>query len=431
MTEIDATHTGSAPRPWARSVTHRLWLLSEATRILDFYQYAVIQAQGGFHDLDDFGRPLPTGWPPMPVPGFTLFQTTRMVHCFALAHLMGRPGAADVVDHGMDALWQMHRDSEHGGYYWHNSLDGVLDDSKQAYGHAFVLLAAATAKCAGHPDADRLLSDISDVLDTRFWEKNTGAMAEEFDRDWTPRSDYRGQNSNMHLVEGLMAACEATGERGYLRMAESIADVIVNQAARLNSWRIPEHYDRHWTIDRDYDGGVFRPYGSLPGHWLEWSRLLVQLWEVGGRQHPWMPEAATILFGKAIEEGWDPLQGGFYLTVGWDGAPVDRDRYWWPCNEGSAAAAVLGHWSDDPLYHDWYRTIWNWCERHLIDRDSGGWRHQLNDDLVPSVNPWYGKPDIFHAFQSCLLPLISPTHGLGLTLRDHGIHLDSDSMIGR
>ena len=62
---------------------------------------------------------------------------------------------------------------------------GPRERDKLAYGHAFVLLAASSAKCAGHPDADRLLADVSEVLETRFWEAGVGASAEEFREDWS------------------------------------------------------------------------------------------------------------------------------------------------------------------------------------------------------------------------------------------------------
>ena len=125
-----------------------------------------------------------------------------MVHCFAIARLMGRPGADRFIDHGMEFLWNGHRDAKNGGYFWGVGEDGPSDPLKQAYGHAFVLLAASSAKVVGHPDADRLLADVSEVLRTRFWEKQHGAVAEEFAADWQPISNYRGQNSNMHLTEG-------------------------------------------------------------------------------------------------------------------------------------------------------------------------------------------------------------------------------------
>jgi mannose/cellobiose epimerase-like protein (N-acyl-D-glucosamine 2-epimerase family) len=410
--DVDAP---AGPR-WTSQSSHRLWLLEEANRLLDFYQDASINPKGGFFDLDDFGAPLPTGWPPAPAPTRNLFQTTRIVHCYSIAHLMGRPGASRMVDHGMDFLWNGHRDSEHGGYHWSSGYKAPLNAAKVAYGHAFVLLAASSAKAAGHPDADRLLADISQVLDRHFWEEEYGAIREDFHPDWTPVENYRGQNSNMHLTEALMAAFEATGETLYLERAERVATLLIAKITAGNDWRLPEHYDERWQIDFKYDRDVFRPFGSTIGHWLEWSRLLLQLWALSGKRSDWMKEAAVTLFDKAVAEGWDAAKGGFYFTVGWDGKPVDRDRYWWPCTEGIGAAAYLADVTGEPKYEGWYRRIWDWCDEHLIDREAGSWRHQLNDDLEPVVDPWFGKPDLYHSLQATLIPLLpttgSITHGL-------------------
>ena len=42
----------------------------------------------------------------------------------------------------------------------------MTDGSKQAYGHAFVLLAASSAKLVGHPLADQMLADVTQALQT-------------------------------------------------------------------------------------------------------------------------------------------------------------------------------------------------------------------------------------------------------------------------
>ena len=82
-----------------------------------------------------------------------------------------------------------------------------------------------------------------------------------------------------------MAAFEATGDRSWLDMAESIATLIIGKRAAENGWRVAEHFNEKWELDRDYaNGDVFRPYGTTPGHSLEWTRLLLQLWELGGRR---------------------------------------------------------------------------------------------------------------------------------------------------
>jgi mannose/cellobiose epimerase-like protein (N-acyl-D-glucosamine 2-epimerase family) len=387
---------------------HRAWLMDQARELFAFFQPAAINPAGGFYALDDHGQPLPPPGPRGQVRN--LHEATRMVHCYAMAHLMGLPGADRMVDQGMEFTWSRHRDTVDGGYFWGVDDVGPANDTKQAYGHAFVLLAASSAKVIGHPDADRMLSDVSEVLLRRFWDAEAGATTEEYSRDWQPLGPYRGQNSNMHLTEALMAAFEATGDRTYLTMAERIADLIINCHARAEGWRVAEHFHADWSVDRDYAGDpMFRPAGTTPGHALEWSRLLVQLWELGARAHPWMAEAAQALFLHTCEIGWDKARGGFFYTLGWDDRPARSDRYWWPCAEGIAAASVLRQVSGDPRFEVWYRRIWSFVTTHVIDHRDGAWWPELDDDLRPVNRVFTGKPDLYHAVQACLIPLLPAT----------------------
>jgi sulfoquinovose isomerase len=411
----------AGPR-WAETPTHRAWLLKQAGALFDFFEPQVVNPLGGFHDLDDSGRAVAPGYGAGGAPARQLHGTTRMVHAFSIAWLMGRPGADRVVDHGMAFLWDGHRDPVNGGYSWGVGYGGPTDPAKQAYGHAFVLLAASSAKVAGHPDADRLLADVSEIIRTRFWEETHGASAEEFAADWKSLGPYRGQNSNMHLTEALMAAFEATEDSTYLRMAERIAELIIRRHAADHDWRVPEHYTEGWEVDCDYSGSpVFRPYGTTPGHALEWARLVLTLWELGNRRLDWLPGAARALFARATEDGWDRELGGFYYTLEWDGRPRIRDRYWWPCCEAIGAAAVLNAIDRDPRYEAWYREIWSFVAAHFLDRDNGGWRAQLDAGLRPNEGPFFGKIDIYHALQACLVPLLPTSRGIARGVATEGV----------
>ena len=391
--------------PWRRREAHRRWLETQADRLFAFYETGSLDPAGGFFTLDAEGRPIASE------AARPLHQTSRMAHCAAIGCLLGRPGAADLLDHAMDSLWRRHRDAKHGGYVWSFDADGPRERDKLAYGHGFVLLAGASAKCAGHPDADRLIADITQVLETRFWEAGPGASAEEFRDDWAPLSDYRGQNANMHLTEALMAAFEATGEREYLNKAERISDLIVRRRAAEADWRVPEHYRSDWTVDLQYLGSdMFRPFGYTPGHALEWTRLALQLWALGGKRLDWLPDAARRLFAQAVAQGWDGARGGLYYTLEYDGRPRVRDRLWWPICEGIGAAHFLNALDGDAFPEVWYRRFWDFAARRLIDARNGGWRCQLDDELAPTTGYFVGKPDIYHALQACLIPLY-PTNG--------------------
>ena len=408
--------TPTSVAKWTALPYHRSWLLGQASGLFDFFEPHSVDPAGGFFFLDNCGQPIlqsaTGGAPPR-----ELHATARMVHCFAIGRLMGRPGAERFIDHGMEFLWKGHRDSVHGGYVWSVGKDGPGDSRKQAYGHAFVLLAASSAKVVGHPDADRLLADVSEVLLGHFWEPEFGGAAEEFECDWKLIGPYRGQNSSMHLSEACMAAFEATGDRAWLGKAESIATLIIRKHAAALGGRVAEHFDEKWQLDRDYSGGdIFRPYGMTPGHWLEWTRLLLQLWELGGRRLDWMPDAARQLFANAVAEGWNNAGGGFHYTLDWTGKPHLSTPLWWPAAEGIGAAAFLNAINGAPEYEKWYRRIWDFVANHLIDRENGGWRTEPMAPRAGSKGLFEGKPDLYHALQACLIPLLPTsgtiTHGL-------------------
>ncbi|TPE53509.1 AGE family epimerase/isomerase [Amaricoccus solimangrovi] len=393
--------------PWSTRPAHRAWLAARADTLFDLFGSRTRDPRGGFFELDRTGAPK-TG-PDLVRP---IHLTARMAHCFAIGTLLGRPGAPEMVDHATRFLWERHRDPAHGGYFWSVGETGAADATKQGYGHAFVLLAAASAFCVGHPLARPMLDDVSEILDRRFWEPEHGAIAEEFAADWTPVPGYRGQNSNMHLTEALMAAFEATGETVYLDRAESIAERIIHRAAREAGWRVPEHFSEDWEVDRDYRGNeMFRPSGTTPGHALEWARLILQLWCLGDRRHDWMPPAAAALFERAMTLAWDPAHGGLFYTLDWEDRPAKRMKLWWPHCEGIGAAHFLnahvpGGWEAD------YRRLWGVVDRAFLDRAHGGWQEECAEDLTPAFTLFPGKGDIYHALQACLIPLYPATASL-------------------
>ncbi len=147
----------------------------------------------------------------------------------------------------------------------------------------------------------------------------------------------------MHLTEALMAAFEATGDQDYLDKAESIADLVIRRCCRFGrTGASPSTSTSEWVLDKITIVGneMFRPSGTTPGHWLEWARLVLQLWALGGKTHDWMPDAAKALFAQSMLLGWDADKGGFFYTLDWDDTPAKRDKLWWPACEGAGCGAL-------------------------------------------------------------------------------------------
>jgi len=401
LNPIDRPFLAGTPGFLIDDVHHRKWLRSEAERQLAFFRTST-RAGSGFFLLDFDGKPLTDDTQ-------ELHTATRLVHSFALGQVSGFEGCEDIVDHGLGFIWKHHRDDLHGGYVWAIKDQGVLDGHKLAYGHAFVLLAAASAHRAGHPDALRMLEDVWGVLDTRFWEERYGLFSDEWARDWLPFSNYRGMNANMHSIEALLTAFEATGREIFLERAGRILNFFVDKIAPAEDWRLPEHYNTDWKVDRDYSGNpMFRPSGTTPGHSFELARLNLRYWDLTGRHGDKSPQASRRLVEQAMADAWNPEAGGLAYTLGYQGKPEVEDRYWWPVTEAIGAIAALIKLERKAADESWYRQLWTFASDFFIDHEKGGWFPEIDAEGHPVSKQFKGKPDIYHSLQAALFPL-SPT----------------------
>ena len=344
-----------------------------------------------------------------------------MTHVHALATLCGLPESAPLVDHGIAALTGPLHDHAHGGWFLAVDADGSPLPRKEAYTHAFVVLAASSALAADRAGADDLLSAALDVVEQRFWEEEAGRVAESFAQDWSEPEPYRGANSNMHTVEALLAAGDVLGDARLRDRALTIATHLIDQVARAHGWRVVEHFDRAWREDlafnRDTPAHPFRPYGTTVGHWLEWARLLLHLEAASDAPPSWLQPAAIELFRAAVEVGWAADGSpGFVYTLGWDDEPVVRTRMHWVVAEAIAAASALHERTEHPVYEAWYRALWDHAARLFIDRRDGSWHHELSPSLRPAAAAWRGKPDLYHAVQATLLPQLQLAPSLAAQL---------------
>lgn len=418
MTGTSARAAGAPGRPLMEIVR------AEPARLLAFGQGAIC-AQGGFGWLDDHGRIDPTQ------PRF-LYIAGRIAHTGALGALAGLDGAEALAAHGVHSLRTTFTDPSAPG--WPAALPGGHapgDPARSAYASSFVVLAGASGAIAGIPGAQQLLAESLDAVESLFWDEQDGAFREDDRRDPTDTPGYRGMNSNMHMVEALLAAHSAGAGEEHLDRAARIARRAV-RAAQQNQWRLPEHFDARWRPlldhNRHHHRDPFRPYGSTVGHWLEWSRLLLHLEAASLASVPrhdtaWMRTASLTLFERAVAEGWG-VDGneGFVYTVDWDGAPVVRRRLHWVLAEAIAAAAVLSTATADPSYARWRDRWLAYARAHHLDLERGSWHHELDPENRPSPLIKTGKADIYHSTQAMLwagIPDLPLRGGLAASLAAH------------
>ena len=374
------------------------FLSSHVESILSFYEPNVFDEAGGFfqHFKDDGSI--------YDAETRHLVSSTRFVFNYVNAYQRtGRDHYKVWAEHGF-AYLQTHHLQADGHYIWQRNADRIEDGRAMAYGHAFVMLAAAYAARLNIAGASETIGKIWDFMERYFWEPEHNAYADEYDDSLTVCDLYRGQNANMHTVEALIAAYETTKEPLYLERAELVAKQFCVILARAADGQIWEHYDTNWQQDWQYNidkpDDLFKPWGFQPGHQVEWAKLLLQL--DGLAPKDWYLDTAKTLFDTAMEKGWDTKYGGLVYGYAPDGTFADAHKYFWVQAEAFAAAWRLWKRTGIVKYREDYNRLWAFSWDHLVDHNHGAWYRIVNQD-GSWVEPWKspaGKVD-YHTMGAC------------------------------
>ena len=333
-----------------------------------------------------------------------LVAGARYVFNYATAHrLYGNSQHLDWAKWGLHFLENTHK-QDSGGYAWLIKEGVPTDNRVMAYGHAFVILAAASSMRAGILEAEKILSDTFDFMEVYFWDDRTGTYNDERDASLNHLSPYRGQNANMHMCEALLAAWQATKDTKYLNRAEALALRFTFELASQSGNKVWEHYDVHWQVDMKYNidspNDRYRPWGFQPGHQTEWSKLLLILNDE--RPNDKCVSKARQLYDQAMDTGWDDKFGGLYYGVAPDGRVCADEKHFWVQAETFATAWRLYQVTGHEQYLQDYRRIWRWCWDHMIDHTYGAWyrvRHRDGSAINNQKSP-LGKTD-YHTMGAC------------------------------
>ena len=378
----------------------KVFLINHARSIMDFYHPRCIDYDlgGFFHHFRDDGSIYDSSTR-------HLVSSTRFIFNYAMAFIhFKNEKYIELIRHGIRFLRNNHLNKKTEGYAWILEGNSAKDSTNHCYGLAFVLLAYSTAYKAGIREAKNYIEETYDLMEKHFWLDEYGLFADEISSDWQSVSNYRGQNSNMHSCEALIAAYEATHNQKYIDKALIIANKICNELAEQADGLIWEHYDSDWKVDwsfnKDKPDDLFKPWGFQVGHHTEWSKLLLILERHTNQE--WLLPRAIELFEDAVEMGWDEKNKGLFYGFAPNGDICDNDKYFWVQAESFAAAALLAKRTKDNQYWNWYERIWRFSWKHMIDHKYGAWFRILDsgNKKYDNLKSPAGKTD-YHTMGAC------------------------------
>lgn len=325
----------------------------------------------------------------------TLVSQCRLIYNFSRAfERTGDPAFADLARRGIDALIRHFRNPDGEGWAWSCSADGgVEDDNPDAYGHAFVILALATAATAFGEDRCRDLALETWAFVRRTLTDRHGGLVWHVGPDRIALDDVRSQNPLMHSFEALLALAPLDSSGTIRDDTWKIWQFL--RARMLGPGCLPEWYDADW-----------RPLTSGPraetvdvGHAFEWAFLLSEAQELFPNEDLLAPGRQFLGYG--MRHGLD-ADGGILSPVDFAGTPRDGRKGWWEQCEAIRAMVryVVRHGADE-VAEPLARCL-GYARRTYVDEEFGGWYEgPFGTDQSPSLakgNAW--KLD-YHVVNMC------------------------------
>jgi len=311
-----------------------------------------------FEQLDFAGRP-----------DFTSRRRTRVQgrQIFALARAVaaGLEQARAPLERGLAAVearcW-----SPDGKPGWIHVLtpDGrPLDLLRDTYDQAFMLFGLAAAGSVGLPGALGMAERTVVFLDTHVADSKAGGYLEGL-----PASLPRRSNPHMHLMEAMLALHAATGEAQWLDRANAIAALFETCFFDHRAGTLGEYFTRDLALNDPPSGDSVEP-----GHHFEWSWLLHQLADAGGRNYR---EQANALYAFGLRHGLGP--DGFAVDeCDKSGRQLRQTRRTWPQTELIKAHLANG------AYDDAARVTNMLFDSYLATKVPGLWIDQFEADGSP------------------------------------------------
>ena len=359
-------------RPWLIDHVCRFWL----ARLHD-------PAGGFFESIDALGQGVANQR------RATMVQA-RLTYVFSHAYLLsGDPAYRAAAAHGLAFLMRAARAPD-GGWFRAVSVDGAtLDNTRDAYDHAFVLFALAWyCRATGDRDVIQLADATWEFMQHRLADPQHGGFVEEFTPGIAAIRLPRRQNPHMHLLEAALALHAATAEKNWLRRARALVDLFKQRFVDPDTGAVIEYFGADWSVAGE-DGRL-----REPGHQFEWVWLLSEYCRASGDDS--VKPYAERLFAFGSRFGLDSTDHAVFDGIGADGALTTDTKLLWPQTEYIKACAARAEWfSDDGARADIGRHLGLIAQNFM--RPDGNWHNQLARDGSP-LAPVTPARVLYHLF---------------------------------
>ncbi|MCH9751841.1 MAG: AGE family epimerase/isomerase [Alphaproteobacteria bacterium] len=295
----------------------------------------------------------------------------RQIFSFAKAIEMGWPGAdkaRELVELGVNYLNTKLRHPD-GGWVHTVSRDGTpVDDRRDLYDHAFIILAGATAyRVTGNELALQMADDAIAFIDAELKDPEHGGWFESI-----PNTLPRRANPHMHLLEAMLAYHAATRCEAALKRASECVRLFETRFFNPATDVMAECFTEDWRVETSDGETVFEP-----GHHYEWATLLLQYEQLAQRD---VGSWRRRLILKANASGVEPKSKFALNAVRANGTPKNERRRLW--HQLEMFRAYLNHPATIPASRS--QRLLSSIKTQYLDRGpTGGWLDETGSNGMP------------------------------------------------
>ena len=295
----------------------------------------------------------------------------RQVFSFAKAIELGWDDpdiARDLIKKGLQYIDRRLRHPD-GGWVHLVAPDGqAIDDKRDFYDHAFLILAGAEAyRSTNDPLALKIADDAISFINNDLSDPLHGGWLES-----VPHTLPRRANPHMHVLEAMLAYYNATGREVALKVAKKVVQLFETKFFKPGVDILVEHFAADWHAETAMTAWVFEP-----GHHYEWATLLAQYGNLTGHD---TRSFRRRLIATADKFGINETTGFAYNALTASGDLVDSNSRLWHNLE--KFRSLLLH--RDSASTDRIETLFNAIFEHYLEQGpAGGWMDQLDQDGRP------------------------------------------------
>jgi mannose-6-phosphate isomerase len=298
----------------------------------------------------------------------------RQIYCFAKAAQIGwYPKGKEIALKGLDYLLSKAKSPDgRPGFVHLLAPDGsTVNFMRDAYDHAFVLLALSTAyQLNNDAQIKREIEALLAFLDTDLRSPHGGFI------EGIPATLPRRQNPQMHLFEAMIAAFDATGDLVYQSRAGELFGLFIANLYDPRRQILTEYFEEDWS--------KIEPVCVEPGHQAEWVWLLKSFERI--TNCPTARHRAGLL-ASALRYREDAT--GCLLDEGnADGSITKYTRRLWPQTEIAKAWLAQAEAGEQAAADEARNALVRLYRYYLRHPVKGGWYDQFDRDnrsLVDSI----------------------------------------------